>query len=1546
MTAAPRDILITPRLAALPADWETELTWLARQYHPDPWQCVGPELSRLVALGERLCGWAFEGPAALADWLPVLRDQPVRLCLQNEDPALARLPWEYLCVPSAWLEALGYTAEALGWSPETPPFLVLHPAVALVRRPAGALAAAVVEEIGALRLLVVSANPACDHWAAVPVERDAEAIRGGLRGVPSTQVDLRILANATPNRLAARLAAFKPHLLHVIAHGAHPAQDDVGDPHEPALILQPDPGTEACHAPLTASALAALCARHGVRAVVLNSCWSGHGDQSLADALLDAGVAVVVAMQLPLPVSAAAGLAGALYEGLMIGRTFEVALNEYRCGCVANQGSAEDPDWGIPVLTARVADTALFRPTVSDPYPISFRPLIREYVPIVGRGFLFERIAQWCEGRRAADRGGVFLLTAEPGLGKTAFAAQWVQEHPEAVHYFFVQREGRSDPDEGLRSLYGALLGRFQQIDPEQATLTPVRVREQLRALLDRVVGPRCVANDHDEILLIDALDESALASDGHDIVALLPSVLPPRVHLLLTSRPGPLVERLARRGDVEHLHLAGDSPENLEDAARYAERRLSGRVRDLGPGEARAAAEQLAARTGGNFLVLRYLLHGRTLGAEPTLAAIEAAAADLGPGITGIYADFYARVVNARGVTRDDRRVINRLLGALVSAAAPVTRAQLCEVVGLETADVDWGLERVAQFLSGGRLREAPGGVDTVGLYHETFREFLLERLAPDLPGLHARWATWARGWPRLQGYARRYALRWLPEHQRRAGEGEALAETLLDYAYLEAALGADGGPAEARPRSPFDLVTEYDAAEPIVPAADGAAVRLFGGALNLCAHILAEAPEELPGQLAGRLMGSDEPRVNAALEGVKPVRTWLRPVRTSIMPSGGTLRRVLMGHTGRVWHVEVTGDGRAVSASEDHTLRVWDLASGACLAVLAGHTADVWHVALTGDNRAVSASWDHTLRVWDLASGNCLAVLEGHTGHVWHVALSGDSQVVSASADRTLRIWDLASGNCLKILSGHTADVLRVALTSDGRAVSASEDHTLRVRDLDSGACLAVLGGHSSTVTHVALTVDGQAVSASTDCTLRVWDIASGACLRLLKGHSEAVAQVALTGDGRAVSASWDHTLRVWDLESGACLAVLEGHTEDVWHLTLTRDDRVVSASWDHTLRMWDLASGLCLAVLEGHADRVWHFCVMDDGRIVSASEDRTLRVWDLGLGACLAMLEGHIDRIFQVAMSDNDLAVSASWDHTLRVWDLARGTCLAVLAGHTGRVWHVALTDEGWAVSASEDHTLRVWNLANGVCLAVLSGHTSDVWYVALTGDGQAISASWDHTLRVWDLATGDCLAVLAGHKGPVWHVALTGEGQAVSASEDLTLRVWNLADGACSAVLEGHTDRVRYVAMCNEGHAVSASWDRTLRVWDLAGGVCLGVLEGHANDVWHVAVTHDGRAICPEDRTLRIWDLAHARCLAVLGEHEDDVYDISLIDGGRVLTASWDGSIRVFDLSTGACLFRFTGDAPMTCCAATADGRTLAAGDSTGGVHLLRLVDPRR
>ena len=55
-----------------------------------------------------------------------------------------------------------------------------------------------------------------------------------------------------------------------------------------------------------------------------------------------------------------------------------------------------------------------------------------------------------------------------------------------------------------------------------------------------------------------------------------------------------------------------------------------------------------------------------------------------------------------------------------------------------------------------------------------------------------------------------------------------------------------------------------------------------------------------------------------------------------------------------------------------------------------LEGHSGDVYGVALTTDGqRAVSASQDNTVKVWHLESGRELYTLEGHSAIVQGVAV-----------------------------------------------------------------------------------------------------------------------------------------------------------------------------------------------------------------------------------------------------------------------------------------------------------------------------------------------------------------------------------------------------------------------------------------------------------------------------------------------------------------------------------------------------------------------------
>ena len=84
-----------------------------------------------------------------------------------------------------------------------------------------------------------------------------------------------------------------------------------------------------------------------------------------------------------------------------------------------------------------------------------------------------------------------------------------------------------------------------------------------------------------------------------------------------------------------------------------------------------------------------------------------------------------------------------------------------------------------------------------------------------------------------------------------------------------------------------------------------------------------------------------------------------------------------------------------------------LWDLRSGQRQRTFVGHNDWVRHAELAQEGlRVVTASQDHSLTLWEVASGKLLASFRGHTGGVYSCSVWGP-YLASGTEDCTVRTW-----------------------------------------------------------------------------------------------------------------------------------------------------------------------------------------------------------------------------------------------------------------------------------------------------------------------------------------------------------------------------------------------------------------------------------------------------------------------------------------------------------------------------------------------------------
>jgi U3 small nucleolar RNA-associated protein 13 len=151
-------------------------------------------------------------------------------------------------------------------------------------------------------------------------------------------------------------------------------------------------------------------------------------------------------------------------------------------------------------------------------------------------------------------------------------------------------------------------------------------------------------------------------------------------------------------------------------------------------------------------------------------------------------------------------------------------------------------------------------------------------------------------------------------------------------------------------------------------------------------------------------------------------------------------------MAHDKDINALDVSPSGRLfASASQDKTVKIWDVERLEVQGILKGHKRGVWTVrfaplhtpAIQGEQGSVSGkgviltgSGDKTIKLWNLSDYTCLRTFEGHSHNVLKVAwlhipteetAKKRIQFASAGADSLVKVWDANLGEAECTLDNH---------------------------------------------------------------------------------------------------------------------------------------------------------------------------------------------------------------------------------------------------------------------------------------------------------------------------------------------------------------------------------------------------------------------------------------------------------------------------------------------------------------------------------------------
>ena len=327
--------------------------------------------------------------------------------------------------------------------------------------------------------------------------------------------------------------------------------------------------------------------------------------------------------------------------------------------------------------------------------------------------------------------------------------------------------------------------------------------------------------------------------------------------------------------------------------------------------------------------------------------------------------------------------------------------------------------------------------------------------------------------------------------------------------------------------------------------------------------------------------------------------------------------------GHKAVIKDVIFTNDGRyLVSASNDKTIRVWDLKTGKINRIIRGeigqgHEGKIFAAALSNDNEwlAVGGFMAHghgidddkvgNIRLYHFPTNRLIGLLKGHTNVVFSLAFSPNNRLL-ASGDgvNTVRVWDITTQKQIHKLSGHTAHIHALSWFPDNRRlISGSDDHTLILWNTETGTKIKTLSGHQDDVSSVAVSPNGKYIaSGSWDKTVHLWSAKNGAFIKILAEQETRVVSLSFAPDSQSVltgtSGRGSDICHLYAVPSGRNRIAFTKHDNIVLATAISPDGQWAATGGgdNQDIYLWSTTSGKVKHKLSGRGQKASGALVLD--------------------------------------------------------------------------------------------------------------------------------------------------------------------------------------------------------------------------------------------------------------------------------------------------------------------------------------------------------------